>query len=177
MRGPTAPDGGPPVRERMDDNDRLLVDNDSPAEQGILKTAVAFPDAMRFKGAAPEVINSRLAMLGMATSAAATLVTGKGIVEQVKIAPVPIALTFLLFSVASLIPILKGVPRSPKAQELPVKGSSFWSPDAEIINGELDLALFYLDKCRMCCLTNALTAWPSVGMVSSMHPVYCTSLW
>ena len=37
----------------------LLVDQDEPEEKRFLGTEVAFPDALRFKGAAPEVANSR----------------------------------------------------------------------------------------------------------------------
>ena len=51
--------GGKPVSERQSDVDRLLVDQNQPEEQSFLGTAVAFPDALRFKGAAPEVVNSR----------------------------------------------------------------------------------------------------------------------
>ena len=107
------PDGGPPVTERQNSLDRLLIQNDQAQvciwclpvcccrhlilrcavvclllgcvscqwcawycysvnitycsyhlyllsqERSILGTAVGFPDAMRFKGAAPEIINSR----------------------------------------------------------------------------------------------------------------------
>ena len=142
-------------------------------ERSILGTAVGFPDAMRFKGAAPEIINSRceelpvldctccivhsitllstiaarsltqptpsddalvcccaevtsyvalqnikrllkvplmlcrLAMLGFVAAVAAELATGRTVAEQVRISPGPIAAVFALFSVASLIPILK----------------------------------------------------------------------
>ena len=50
---------GKPISERQSDVDRLLVDQNQPEEQSFLGTAVAFPDALRFKGAAPEVVNSR----------------------------------------------------------------------------------------------------------------------
>lgn len=64
MRGESSADqtygyDGKPVSERQSDVDRLLVDQDAPEEQRILGTTVSFPDAFRFKGAAPEVINSR----------------------------------------------------------------------------------------------------------------------
>ena len=68
MRGESSSDqtygyGGKPVSERQSDVDRLLVDQDAPEEQRILGTTVSFPDAFRFKGAAPEVINSRCAIM------------------------------------------------------------------------------------------------------------------
>jgi hypothetical protein len=133
VRGKTIPDGGKPIAERQNDLDRLLVDQDAPQEQNFLKTAVAFPDAMRFKGAAPEIINSRLAMLGFVAAVGAEAFTGRNVFEQVAYAPWTIAGTFLLFIIASLIPILKGVPR---------KGFSIWQPDAEVINGRLAMLGF-----------------------------------
>lgn len=64
MRGKPSADqtygyDGKPVSDRQSDVDRLLVDQDAPEEQRLLGTAVSCPDALRFKGAAPEVINSR----------------------------------------------------------------------------------------------------------------------
>jgi hypothetical protein len=50
---------GKDISDRQNDVDRLLVDQDQPEEQRFLGTAVAFPDALRFKGAAPEIVNSR----------------------------------------------------------------------------------------------------------------------
>ena len=50
---------GKSIGDRQNDVDRLLVDQDEPAEKRILGTEVAFPDALRFKGAAPEIANSR----------------------------------------------------------------------------------------------------------------------
>ncbi len=40
------------------------------------------PDAFRFKGAAPEIINCRLAMLGAFAGLTAELATGRSIIEQ-----------------------------------------------------------------------------------------------
>ncbi|KAK9815905.1 hypothetical protein WJX72_011680 [[Myrmecia] bisecta] len=133
VRGSTTPDGGPPIAERQNDLDRLLVDQDGPQERSILNTTVAFPDAMRFKGAAPEIINSRLAMLGFVAAVGAELFTGRNVFQQVSYAPATIAATFLLFIVASLIPILKGVPR---------KGFGIFQPDAEVINGRFAMLGF-----------------------------------
>ena len=51
--------GGKSIGDRQSDVDRLLVDQNEPEEKRFLGTEVAFPDALRFKGAAPEVANSR----------------------------------------------------------------------------------------------------------------------
>ena len=87
-------------------------------------------DAMRFTGAVPEIANSRLAMLGVIAAVAAELGSGMNVFQQVQTAPVPIALTFLTLAVATIVPVLRGVPR---------RGNGFWSADAEVINGRYDL--------------------------------------
>ena len=56
---------------------------------------------------APETINSRLAMLGVTSALAAEFVSGIGIKEQVATAPLSIAATFVLISLASYIPIVR----------------------------------------------------------------------
>jgi len=133
------PDGGPPVASRNNDYDQFFIQNEGSQEKDILGTEVALPDALRFKGAAPEVINSRLAMLGFVAAAGAELATGTPVWDQVRTAPGPIAATFLLIIVASLIPIVKGVPR---------KGGAAWgglkafTSDAELINGRLAMIGF-----------------------------------
>lgn len=104
----------------------------------VFGTEVGLADAMRFKGAAPEVINCRLAMLGFAAAVIVEATTGKNVIEQAKAAPVPIALISLTFIVASIIPIVRGVPR---------RGNSIFTADAELWNGRLAMlgiaALFW----------------------------------
>ena len=77
-------------------------------------------------GALPEVLNSRLAMLGFFWALIAENITGKNVFEQVKSQPVLIATTVVLITVASAIPFYKGVRRS---------GNSVFTPDAELWNG------------------------------------------
>lgn len=131
--------GGPPVGQRREARDDLYIQTDGSAEKEALGTEVAFPDAMRFNGAAPEVINSRLAMLGCVAALAAELTTQTTVFEQFSKTPGPIIGTFVLFSVASLIPILKGVPR---------RGGKYWgglpqfTPDAEITVGRVAMLGF-----------------------------------
>jgi hypothetical protein len=61
-----------------------------------------------FDGLAPEVINSRLAMLGFAVAAFFELTQGKDVFEQVKAYPLLTIATFVLFTTASWIPFLQG---------------------------------------------------------------------
>lgn len=65
------------------------------------------PDKWCVSCAAPETINSRLAMLGVTSALAAEFVSGVGIKEQVATAPLSIAATFVLISLASYIPIVR----------------------------------------------------------------------
>ncbi|DBA76268.1 hypothetical protein WJX77_003430 [Trebouxia sp. C0004] len=124
---------GKDISDRQTDVDRLLVDQNQPEEQRFLGTAVAFPDALRFKGAAPEIVNSRLAMLGVVAALAAEFTTNKNVFEQVKAYPGPIAATFLLWIVATLVPILRGTPR---------KGNFIFTSGRELINGRIAMMGF-----------------------------------
>lgn len=135
VRGSSAPDGGKPVSQRNNQFDDLLINADGADERSLTGLPVSFPDAFRFKGAAPEVINCRLAMLGAFAGLTAELASGKSIIEQYRMAPGPIAGVFLLFAVASLIPIAKGVPRKGAAEF----GSplTFLTPNLEVNVGRI----------------------------------------
>ena len=49
----------------------------------------------------------RLAMLGFVAAISAEFASHKGLLQQYRMAPLPIAAVFLLFTIASLIPISK----------------------------------------------------------------------
>lgn len=132
VRG-SAPDGGPPVAQRREGRDDMMIQTDGAAEKKVLGTEVAFPDIMRFNGAGPEVINSRLAMIGCVTAIAAELATHTTVAQQVSSAPILVAGVGILFTVASLITMVKGVPR---------KGNGVFSSDAEILNGRVAMIGF-----------------------------------
>ena len=68
----------------------------------------AAPELQAFDGLAPEAINSRLAMLGFAVAAAFELFQGKDVFEQIKAYPLLTVATFVAFTVASWIPLLRG---------------------------------------------------------------------
>ena len=65
-------------------------------------------------------------MLGFVLAVIGEATTGKNVFEQFKSAPLPIAGVFVLFTIATAIPITKGVPR---------KGTALFSSNAELING------------------------------------------
>lgn len=84
-------------------------------------------EAMAFSGQAPEIINGRLAMLGFVAALGAELSSQESIFQQIADGPKGlIALTFVLFSIASLVPILKGTKR---------EAFGFFTPNAEQTNG------------------------------------------
>lgn len=131
-------DGGPSMSERLTKEDKQII-ADGADETRLLGTEVSLADAMRFKGAAPEIINCRLAMLGFAAALGAELTTGKTIFEQFAIAPKATIATFVIFAVATLIPIVRGLPRK-DAKEL--GGLSAFSAFAEVANGRLAIVGF-----------------------------------
>ena len=65
-------------------------------------------ELMSFGGAAPETNNGRLAMLGFVAALFAELASGESVVKQLADEPTGIALAFILFSAATLIPLTRG---------------------------------------------------------------------
>jgi hypothetical protein len=61
-----------------------------------------------FDGLAPEVINSRLSMLGFAIAAFFELTQGLDVFQQIKTYPLLTIATFVIFTTASWIPFLQG---------------------------------------------------------------------
>eukprot|EP01024_Parvocaulis_polyphysoides_P061322 TRINITY_DN677_c0_g1_i3.p3 TRINITY_DN677_c0_g1~~TRINITY_DN677_c0_g1_i3.p3 ORF type:complete len:126 (-),score=32.44 TRINITY_DN677_c0_g1_i3:209-550(-) len=84
--------------------------------------APSFGDLMAFSGPAPEIINGRLAMLGFVAAVFAELGSGASVLKQWSIEPTLINATFLLFIIASFVPLVKNVeeqsfgPFTPKAE-------------------------------------------------------------
>lgn len=87
----------------------------------------SFVEVMGFNGAAPELINGRLAMLGFVAAVGAELATGETVFSQVKDAPAAIFITFLLFIAASLFPAFK--------RKNGLESNGVWTPQAEMWNG------------------------------------------
>jgi hypothetical protein len=80
---------------------------------------------MAFSGAAPEIVNGRLAMLGFVSAVAAELNSDVGVLQQWAAEPTIISLTFILFMAGSLVPIL--------ANKKEALGP--FTPAAEMLNG------------------------------------------
>ncbi len=94
-------------------------------------------------------------MLGVVAALAAEFTTNKNVFEQVKAYPGPIAATFLLWTVATLVPILRGTPR---------KGNFIFTSGRELINGRIAMMGFV----ALLPLSTSLEGKPSpTSMVSS----------
>lgn len=99
---------------------------------------------MAFSGPAPELINSRLAMLAFVAALGAELATGESVFQQLKDQPVLVVAGAVLFAWASLVPILLG-----RAGDYE-KGVGPFTRAAEITNGRAAMigfaALLIIEK-------------------------------
>ncbi|KZV50302.1 early light-induced protein 1, chloroplastic-like, partial [Dorcoceras hygrometricum] len=90
-----------------------------------------FTDIMAFDGPAAERVNGRLAMLGFTTAIAVELTRGQDLFTQIQSGGLKwFVVTTLLFSVASLIPLFRGV-----SADSTSKPGGLMSSDAELWNG------------------------------------------
>ncbi|XP_051128143.1 early light-induced protein 1, chloroplastic-like [Andrographis paniculata] len=93
------------------------------------KVSTRFEDVLAFGGPGPERINGRLAMIGFAAAIGVEIAKGQGIFSQIEMGGVPWFLgTSLVLSLASLIPMFKGVTVESRSGDL-------MSSDAELWNG------------------------------------------
>ena len=97
-------------------------------------------------------------MLGFVAAIAVEAATGKNVIQQAQAEPLPIAAISILFIVASIIPIVRGVPR---------RGNSIFTADAELWNGRLV-------SCPDYCRFAASAAQPhSCALPASLLAVHC----
>jgi hypothetical protein len=93
-----------------------------------------------FDGPAPETINGRLAMLGVLTGLFGEASTGLGLLEQTGDHPLIVFASFVIISIATYVPLVKGYTRKePFANNL--LGLN-WTPKAENWNGRLAMMGF-----------------------------------
>ncbi|GFR47454.1 hypothetical protein Agub_g9179, partial [Astrephomene gubernaculifera] len=96
---------------------------------GAATKPMSLREAMAFTGPAPELINGRLAMLGVVGAVAAELASGKSVLAQLQQAPLQVLLLVAALSAASLAPIMRG--------SLPTEAFGPLTPQAERVNGRL----------------------------------------
>ncbi|WCJ23862.1 Early light-induced protein chloroplastic [Euphorbia peplus] len=102
---------------------------DSVAPPSKPKMSTRFSDILAFSGPAPERINGRLAMIGIVAAVAVELSSGHDLFSQVSDGGITWFVgSSVLLSLASLIPLLKGV-------SVESKSDGFMTSDAELWNG------------------------------------------
>ncbi|KAL3833904.1 hypothetical protein ACJIZ3_008640 [Penstemon smallii] len=102
----------------------------SMAEEGETSPAPGtnFIDVLGFSGPAPERINGRLAMIGFVAAMGVELANGQDIFSQVQNGGFPLFLgTSALLSMASLIPLFKGVTVESKSGNLMTSDAELWN--------------------------------------------------
>ncbi|KAK6130248.1 hypothetical protein DH2020_036058 [Rehmannia glutinosa] len=92
------------------------------------KVSTSFSDVLAFSGPGPERINGRLAMIGFVTAMGVELANGQDIFAQIQNGGVPLFLgTSVLLSLASLIPLFKGVTVESKSGQLMTSDAELWN--------------------------------------------------
>lgn len=93
------------------------------------QVSTKFSDLLAFSGPAPERINGRLAMVGFVSAMGVELARGDDVVAQLMNGGLPWFVgTTVLLSIASLVPLLKGV-------SVQSKSDGVMTSDAELWNG------------------------------------------
>uniref|UniRef100_A0A7N0VLX5 Early light-induced protein n=1 Tax=Kalanchoe fedtschenkoi TaxID=63787 RepID=A0A7N0VLX5_KALFE len=88
-------------------------------------------ELLEFRSPVPERINGRLAMLGFVSAIGAEVLSGQDVFSQISHGGFQLFLgATILFSIASFVPLLKGVDPESKSEGL-------MSSDAELLNGRL----------------------------------------
>ena len=116
---------------------RTAVTVRASSEDAAAKTAdFSFGEAMAFSGVAPELINSRAAMVGFVAALGAEVVGNESITAQVAdVAPAAAGLMSLL-TLATFAPALRGENMDPKVGWEATKGSMFTDmASIELTNG------------------------------------------
>ncbi len=92
------------------------------------KMSTKFGDVLAFSGPAPERINGRLAMVGFVAAMGAEIWKGEDVFAQISNGGIPWFLgTTVVLSLASLIPLFKGVSVESKSEGLMTSEAELWN--------------------------------------------------
>ncbi|KAK1387866.1 Early light-induced protein, chloroplastic [Heracleum sosnowskyi] len=92
------------------------------------KVSTSFFDVLAFSGPAPERINGRLAMIGFVAAMAVEVSNGQDVFSQISNGGVPWFLgTSALLTLASLVPLFKGVSVQSKSGGLMTSDAEMWN--------------------------------------------------
>ena len=95
------------------------------------KVSTKFSDVLAFSGPAPERINGRLAMIGFVSALGVELANGQDLLTQISNGGLTLFVgTSVVLTLASLVPLFKGV----RAES---KSNGLMTSDAELWNGRL----------------------------------------
>ncbi|KAL9410680.1 hypothetical protein AB3S75_044455 [Citrus x aurantiifolia] len=123
----TAEDEQPQQQQQKDDQPTIPKAEPQPPKKPRMSTG--FSDVFAFSGPAPERINGRLAMIGFVAALGVELSKGQDVFAQLSDGGVAWFLgTSVLLTVASLVPLFKGV-------SVESKSDGFMTSDAELWNG------------------------------------------
>ena len=98
-------------------------------------------------------------MIGFVLALVGEATTGRNVFQQVTHAPLAVASIFVLFTVATVVPVVRGVPR---------KGNSVFSSDAELINGRCGSLACCLNAMYLAfwqCTIHIMKGLPGIGLL------------
>ncbi|CAK9171179.1 unnamed protein product [Ilex paraguariensis] len=96
--------------------------------RSMAEVSTKFSDVLAFSGPAPERINGRLAMIGFVAAIGVELANGQDVFTQLSDGGIPWFLgTSIVLSLASLIPLFKGVTVQSKSEGLMTSDAELWN--------------------------------------------------
>ncbi|KAK9182677.1 hypothetical protein WN944_025823 [Citrus x changshan-huyou] len=116
-------------QQQQQKDDQPTIPKAEPQPPTKPRVSTGFSDVFAFSGPAPERINGRLAMIGFVAALGVELSKGQDVFAQLSDGGVAWFLgTSVLLTVASLVPLFKGV-------SVESKSNGFMTSDAELWNG------------------------------------------
>ncbi|XP_071730575.1 early light-induced protein 1, chloroplastic-like [Rutidosis leptorrhynchoides] len=104
------------------------------------KVSTKFSDVLAFSGPAPERVNGRLAMIGFVSALAVELSSGQDVLTQISNGGLTVFVgTSVVLTLASLVPLFKGVSVQSKSSGLMTSDAEMWNGRAAML-GLLALA-------------------------------------